>query len=481
MKRAVIPIALASIVLTSCTVGPKYNAPPAPSPSAYKETPPASYQSANGWTPAHPEDSALRGKWWELFGDSDLNALEDQVDPANQTLKVAAANYQQARANIRYSSSALYPTVGTAPSIASEHLSANQPYRYPGRDTAANFVLPVDMSYEVDLWGRIRRAIEAAKEQAQASAADLETVKLSLHAELAIDYFDARSLDEQKRILDDTLVAYTKALELTRNRFTGGIASKAEVAQAQTQLDTVQAQDIDVGVSRTQYEHAIAVLIGKAPEDFSLASKPLPESQSPPIVPVGVPSQLLQRRPDIATAERQVAVANQEIGIARAAFFPQLLLSATGGLQGSNIANWFNWPSRFWAVGPQLAETIFDGGRRRAEVESAQAGYDDTVGNYRQTTLNAFEQVEDNLSALRILEQESAKQHEATLSAEESVQLSTNRYKGGLVTYLEVITAQSIALTNQRTEADLIRRRMEASVLLIKALGGGWDRSKLPS
>jgi NodT family efflux transporter outer membrane factor (OMF) lipoprotein len=481
MKWGFAAVAVAAIVLSSCTVGPKYKTPSVAMPPAYQEAPPASFQGGKGWTQAHPDDSLIRGKWWELFGDPQLNALEDQVDPANQTLKVAAANYQQARANVRFNRSALYPTVGTSPSINNERLSSNRPYAVSKYGTTGDFVLPIDMNYEVDLWGRIRRAIEAAKQQAQASAADLETIKLSLHAELAIDYYEARSADEQKRILDDTLVAYTKALDLTRNRFLGGIAARAEVAQAQTQLDTTQAQDIDVGVARTQFEHAIAVLLGKPPESFSLPPMPLLEAQTPPAVPIGVPSLLLQRRPDIAMAERQMAAANEEIGIARAAFFPQLVLNATGGLEASNISNWFNWPSRFWAVGPQMLETIFDAGRRRAESESAQAGYDATVANYRQITLNAFEQVEDNLSALRILEQEAAKQHEATVAAEESVQLSTNRYKGGLVTYLEVITAQSIALSNQRTEADLIRRRMEGSVLLIKALGGGWDRSKLPT
>jgi NodT family efflux transporter outer membrane factor (OMF) lipoprotein len=273
-------------------------------------------------------------------------------------------------------------------------------------------------------------------------------------------------------------VAYQKALQLTKNRFEGGLSSKAEVAQAQTQLNTTEAQDIDVALARAQYEHAIAVLVGKPPEGFKLPV--MPRRQTPPPIPVGVPSQLLERRPDIAAAERRMAAANEQIGIAQTAFFPQLLISASGGFEGSSIINWFTWPSRFWAVGPQMLETVFDAGRRRAQVESAEAAYDADIATYRQTALAAFQEVEDNLSTLRILEGELAKQHEATAAAQSSLELALNRYKGGLVTYLEVITAQSIALTNERTEVDLVRRRMGASVVLIKALGGGWDVSKLP-
>ena len=302
---------------------------------------------------------------------------------------------------------------------------------------------------------------------------------MQLQTELAADYFEARSLDAQKRILDDTVVAYQKALDLTRNRYNGGVASRVEVAQAQTQLNQTEAQAIDIGTARAQFQHAIAVLIGKTPEMFTLPPTPLKDP--PPVIPVGLPSQLLERRPDIAIAERQVADANEQIGIAQSAFFPDLILTATGGFSAGSIVNWFVWPSRFWSVGPTLAETIFDGGRRRAQVQTTQAAYDATVANYRQTSLVALQEVEDNLSSLRILEEESAKQHEATVAAEDSLQLSLNRYKGGLVTYLEVITAQSIALTNERTEVDLLRRRMGASVQLIKALGGGWNVSQLPT
>ncbi len=471
---AALPMA---VLLASCTVGPKYTKPNVPAAPTYSEQPPEKFKEVNGWQTAQPSDGVIRGQWWGLFGDPQLNALEDQVVPANQSIKVAEANFRQARAAIKFNRAALFPTVSVAPSITSNRNSAHsatgiQGYQY------ANFVLPVDATWDADFWGRIRRTIANAREQFQASAADLQNVELQLQTELAVDYFEAHSLDAEKQLLDDTVVAYQKALDLTQNRYSGGVASRAEVAQAETQLDQTQAQDIDVGVARAEFEHAIAVLVGKNPEEFKLPAMVL--KAQPPAIPVGIPAQLLQRRPDIAAAERQVAAANEQIGIARAAFFPDLLISATGGFQAGSIVNWFTWPSRFWAVGPQLAETALDFGRRRAQVESAQAGYDATVANYRQTALTAFQEVEDNLSTLRILEQESAKQQQATAAAENSLQLSMNRYKGGLVTYLEVITAQSTALTNERTEVDLLRRRMDASVLLIKALGGGWDVSKLP-
>jgi NodT family efflux transporter outer membrane factor (OMF) lipoprotein len=458
-----------SVLLVSCTVGPKYTKPSVPAAPEYSEV--------DGWKQAKPSDALIRGKWWELFGDPQLNALEEQVGPANQSLKVAEANFREARAAIKLNRAGLFPTVNAGAQITQNRVSGNAPTGLNGYQYA-NFVLPITVSYDVDFWGRIRRSIAAAREQFQASAADLENAKLELQSDLAVDYFEARSLDLQKRILDDTVVAYDKALQLTRNRYEGGVASKAEVAQAQTQLDTAQAQDIDVGVSRAQFEHAIAVLIGKPAEEFKLPMKPL--DARPPLVPLSVPSRLLERRPDIASAERQVAAANEQIGIARAAFFPDLMITAEGGLQSGSIVNWFTWPSRFWSVGPQLTQTIFDFGRRRAQLQITEAAYDAQVANYRQIALTAFQEVEDNLAALRILEEESAKQHEATAAAENSLQLSLNRYKGGLVTYLEVITAQSIALTNERTEADILRRRMDASVLLIKALGGGWDLSKLP-
>ncbi|HTU46038.1 MAG TPA: efflux transporter outer membrane subunit [Bryobacteraceae bacterium] len=475
-KVAIVLVGI-SLLLASCTVGPKYSKPSVPAAPAYSEQPPASFQETGGWKQAQPSDAVIRGNWWELFNDPQLNALEQQVGPANQSLKVAEANFSQARAVIALNRAGLFPTIGAAPQITYNRVSGNSPTGLNGYQYG-NFVLPISVSYDADFWGRIRRGIATARAQFQGSAADLANAKLELESDLAVDYFEARSADLQKRILDDTVIAYQKALQLTRNRYEGGVASKAEVAQAQTQLDTTQAQDIDVAVARAQFEHAIAVLMGKPPEGFKLPIDPLAEN--PPGIPVGLPSQLLERRPDIASAERQIAAANEQIGIAKAAFFPDLVITAEGGLQSGSIVNWFTWPSRFWSVGPQLAQTVFDFGRRRAQVEITEAAYNAQVANYRQTALTAFQEVEDNLSTLRILEQESAKQQEATAAAENSLQLSLNRYKGGLVTYLEVITAQSIALSNERTEADILRRRMDASVSLIKALGGGWDVAKLP-
>jgi NodT family efflux transporter outer membrane factor (OMF) lipoprotein len=343
--------------------------------------------------------------------------------------------------------------------------------------STGDYVLPIDLSYELDLWGSIRRSVAAAREETQATAGDYETAKLSLEAELAMDYFNLRSADAQKQLLDDTVKAYTDNVQLTMHRFKGGVAPRADVAQAQTQLDTTRVQDTDVAVQRTQLEHAIAVLIGKPPAEFSLAAAPV--KTQPPIIPTGLPSELLQRRPDIAAAERRMAEANQQIGIARAAYFPTVTLDATAGFEGTHPSNWFTWPSGFWALA--LAETLFDAGRRRATSESARANYDGTVGTYRQTSLTAFQQVEDNLAALRILETEAQQQDQAIASSKDSLQLFTHRYKGGVDTYLQVITAQTILLGNELNAIDILRRRMDASALLVKALGGGWDASRLPT
>jgi NodT family efflux transporter outer membrane factor (OMF) lipoprotein len=459
-------------------VGPKYSKPSVPMTPGYKESPPDAFKEGNGWKAAQPKDEALRGNWWEIFGDRHLNALEEQVAVANQDLKAAEARFRQARAMIRFNRAAEFPTISTAPSITSLRDSQHRPYFPVVPSATGDFVLPFDVSYEVDLWGRVRRTVTAAREETQATGGDLATATLSIQAEVAFDYFELRSADAQKRLLDDTVMAYTAALQLTKNRFEGGASPKSDVAQAQTQLDTTRAQDTDVSVERAQFEHAIAVLIGKPPASFSLEQAPL--DLQPPSIPVGLPSQLLERRPDIASAERRVAEANEQIGIARAAFFPTVMLSLSAGLEGTSMLNWLNWPSRFWAVGPSMAQTLFDGGRRRATSEAATANYDATVANYRQTTLNAFQQVEDNLAALRILDQEAEQQQEAVASAEETLRLFTNRYKGGVDTYLQVITAQTVALANERNDVDILRRRMDSSVLLIKALGGGWDVSKLP-
>jgi NodT family efflux transporter outer membrane factor (OMF) lipoprotein len=451
-------------------VGPKYTKPAVPAAPAFTES--------AGWKQAQPADATLRMDWWQLFGSPELNGLEDQVNLSNQTLKAAEARFREARALIQLNRAGLYPTISTAPSITTNRESQHSPTGSLPADFG-QYTLPIDVKYELDAWGRVRRSIAAAREETQASAGDLETIRLSLHAELAVDYFEMRSLDAQKQLLDETLVAYQKALELTQNRFDGGLSSRAEVAQARTQLETTRAQDIGVGVARATFQHAIAILAGHTPE--SLALPPSPLHATPPAIPAGIPSQLLERRPDIAAAERRAAEANEQIGIARAAFFPNLIITATGGLEGSTPVNWLTWPSRLWAVGPLVAETIFDAGRRRAVSESAAAAYDETVANYREAALEAFQQVEDNLATLRVLEQQAQAQRVAVEAAEQSLDLSLNRYKGGLVTYLEVIAAQSIAFQNQSTEVDILRRRMDATVLLIKALGGGWDVSKLPT
>ena len=480
MRRLAAALSAALAILAAgCAVGPKYQRPVVQAPPAFKESPPDSYKEANGWKIAQPADALLREDWWTLFGDPVLNRLESQVDISNLNLKAAGARFEQARALVRVNQSQRYPTVTVGAEATANRYSAN--YVFGTNKTTSNFghfALPFDVSYEADAWGRIRHNIEAARTEAQATAADLETLRLSYHGELALDYFELRSADAEQKLLDDTVTAYQKAYELTRNRFEGGAAAGAEVAQAQTQLESTRTEDADVAVRRAQYEHAIAVLIGKSPAEFVLESQPL--NSEPPMIPVGVPSQLLERRPDIASAERRVAEANAQIGVARAAFFPTLLLGATAGLEGESITDWLNWPSRFWAVGPSVVQTIFDGGRRRATQQSAQFNYDALVATYRQSALDAFQQVEDNLAALRILEHEAATQREAVNAAERSLQLSTNRYTGGLVTYLEVVTAQSAALANERTAVDILRRRMDATVLLVKALGGGWGITKLP-
>jgi NodT family efflux transporter outer membrane factor (OMF) lipoprotein len=473
-------LVLLVIALAGCTVGPKYVRPSTPTPATYKEQP-APSQGPDQWQPANPADQATRENWWEIFGDPELNKLEEQIATSNQTLKVAEARFRQARAQIRFNRASQFPTISTAPS-ASYVKNTEYSTNFPSKLQEANrgdFVLPFDLSYELDLWGRVRRSVAAAREEAQATAADYETAKLSLEAELAMDYFELRSADAQKQLLDDTVQAYTDNVQLTNNRFKGGVAPRADVAQAQTQLDTTRVQDTDVTVQRAQFEHAIAILIGKPPAKFTLPAAPL--NYQPPNIPVALPSELLQRRPDIAAAERRIAEANQQIGIARAAYFPTVTLNGTAGFSGTTASNWFTWPASFWAVGPALAETLFDAGRRRANSESARANYDAAVANYRQTCLTGFQEVEDNLAALRILKNESQQQEQAVVSSKDSLQLFTNRYRGGVDTYLQVITAQTTELSNERNAIDIRRRRMDASVLLVKALGGGWDVSRLPT
>ena len=476
-------LATACLMFSSCMVGPKYARPTAPVAPEFKEAGPENFKEVKGWKTAQPSDQLIRGKWWEMFNDPQLNVLEEQIDPANQTLKQAEANFRAARAAVRVSRSNQAPTISTSPVVGAERLSANSPYfnHSYANGGEGNLTLPFDLNYEVDLWGRIRRTVTSSREQAQASAADVETARLSLHAELAVDYFDLRSADAQEQLLADTVTAYQKALQLTQDRYDGGAAPLSDVTQARTQLQTAQVQQTDVTVQRAEYEHAIAVLTGKPPAALTLAATPI-TAQPPllPPVPGMLPSQLLERRPDIAAAERRMASANEQIGIAETAFYPTLSLSAVAGFAGTSAVNWFTWPSRFWAVGPAFTQTLFDHGLRQGNVNIASANYDATVAAYRQSALTAFQEVEDNLAALRQLETEAQQQRLATQSAQQSMDLFETRYEGGIDTYLQVVTWQTSALNNERNDIDIMRRRLEAEVLLIKALGGGWDESQLP-
>jgi NodT family efflux transporter outer membrane factor (OMF) lipoprotein len=460
-----------AMVSTGCAVGPKYHPPVVQAPSAYKE--------AGDWKPAQPNDQNLGGDWWTIFQDPQLNDLERQINIGNQNLKAAEAQFQQARAVLRYNRADYYPTVTAGPSASRTRVSGNSPTNSLLHGATYNdFVLPFDFSYQADVWGRVRKNVESYREQAQASAADLATVNLSMHADLALDYFQARSLDAEEQLLNSTVKEYEEALQLNESRFQGGIGSEVEVEQAKTQLQTTRAAAIDVGVLRAQYEHAVAILIGKPPAEFRLP--PLPLTAPPPHVPISVPSELLERRPDIAAAERRVASANAQIGVAKSAYYPLLNLGASGGFESGAISTLINGPSGLWSLGLSAVETVFDGGRRHALNDQARAAYDYQVAAYRQSVLTGFQQVEDNLAAVRILENEAKVQDEAVAAAQRSLDLSTIRYKGGVTSYLEVITAQSAALADEVTAVNILGRRMANTVLLIQALGGGWDRSSLP-
>jgi NodT family efflux transporter outer membrane factor (OMF) lipoprotein len=459
--------------LSACaTVGPNY-VKPASLPPQTKATIPLSYSEVDGWRRAQPKDNVLRGNWWEIYATPELNALEEQVAVANQNVAQAEANYRQAQALVRASRSGFYPTVTGGASVTRSRRSPE----VGGRGTSNDFLLPIDFSWEIDLWGRVRRTVEASMAGAQASQADLESVLLSAQALLAQDYFQLRTTDAQKKVLEDTIGAYQKSLDLTKNRYTAGVASRADVLQAETQLKTAQAQSIDLEVQRAQLSHAMALLVGKPPSDFSLPVAPL--VAAPPAVPIGVPSDLLERRPDIAAAERSVAAANARIGVAEAAFYPNVSLSASAGLEAATLAKWLTWPARFWSVGPAVSEALFDGGLRRAQTEQARAAYDADVAAYRQTVLTGFQEVEDSLAAIRVLEEEALAQQEALAAARQTVEVVTNQYKAGTVSYLNVIVAQTTALSNEQTALNILGRRLTASVTLIKALGGGWDASSL--
>jgi NodT family efflux transporter outer membrane factor (OMF) lipoprotein len=416
-----------------------------------------------------------------MFQDPQLNALELQVNVSNQNLKAAEAAYTQARAALRYQRADLFPTVTVDPTATRNKFAANRPPHSPQFSgvTFTDLQIPFELSYQIDVWGRVRRTVESFRDQAQASAGDLATVNLSMHSQLALFYFQARLLDAEEQVLNSTVKQFEQALELIENRFAGGIASDLEVQQARTQLETTRAEAIDVGVARAQFEHAVAVLIGKPPASLSLA--PLPLTMPPPPIPVGLPSELLERRPDIAAAERRMASANEQIGVAKAAYYPLVNLGAAGGFESGSITTLISGPSVLWSVGPSAVLTLFDVGRRRAASDQAVAFYDQTVANYRETVLTSFQQVEDNVAALRILEHEADVQAKAVTAAEKYLELAIIRYEGGVTSYLEVTTAQSAALSDELTAVTILGRRMVDAVTLVQALGGGWDSSALPA
>jgi NodT family efflux transporter outer membrane factor (OMF) lipoprotein len=484
--RPALPVCLAGmLLLSSCVVGPKYNRPTVQSPAGYKELTQDNFKETDGWKTAQPKDDALRGKWWEMFGDAKLNALEEQVNVSNQNIAGAAANFLAARSLVRQARAQYFPTVGVSPSITAAHTpfislgAAGTQNTTFLSGTYGEFALPFDASWQPDLWGRVRNTVRASAYGAQASAADLENVRLTVEAEVAEEYFQLRAQDALKQLFDATAAAYQDSLGLNKDRFQAGLASSEDVAQAETLLDTAKAQDTNLGILRAQYEHAIAVLTGQYASTFSIAVEPF--NVNPPAIPFGVPSQLLERRPDIAAAERLVGQANAQIGIATAAFYPNITLSAAGGFESTSITTWFTWPSHFWSVGPTLAETIFDAGQRRATVEQYQAAYDQTVANYRQTVLTGFQQIEDALAALRILSEEVQQEDAAIKSADNTLQIATSRYRAGVDPYLNVITAQAALLTDRQAAVALRMQQMTASVQLIEALGGGWDSSQLPT
>jgi len=459
----IILFSIFSLLAFGCTIGPKYVRPTIQIPAAYKE-------SAD-WKVAQPQDEIIRGEWWKIFNDPRLDALETEVDISNQNIAEAQAQYAQAYALVQAARSSFFPTLGTSASYTRSHSSSGT----HGKSAVSNNLLSADVNWELDLWGRIRRTMEANRASAQASKADLENARLSAQAQLAQDYFQLCSLDVQKKLLDDTNIIFEKFLILTKNRHASGVASETDVIQAQTQLEATQAQAIDIGVQRSQLEHAIALLMGKPASDFSIPVLSLPVNV--PSVPASFPSEILERRPDIAAAERTVAAANALIGVAEAAYFPTLTLSASGSYGSSDLSRIFSSPNPLWSVGPALAETIFDAGLRQAQTAQAKAVYDQDVASYRQTVLTAFGQVEDNLAALRILQQEAAIQDEAVKDSQKAVTLETDQYKAGTVGALDVITTQATALTDEKTAVTILGERLNACVLLIQYLGGGWTAS----
>lgn len=480
----------ASLTFAGCVVGPKYHAPSGPVAPAYKESP-TNFPQAQEWKVASPHDAMLRGKWWEIFKDEELNALEDQLETGNQSIAQAYQNYMASRALVRQARAQYFPTIGTSPGVsrsrASSNLGGNIGTGTGGggvgsaaQGTAVNFfTLPGDVSWEPDLWGKIRNTVNSARYSAQVSAADWQNVRLSEQSSLAQFYFEVRGQDALQKVFDDTVVADKKTVDYAEAQYDVGVGDRISVVEAQNALQSAEAAAINVGLARAQFEHAVAMLIGKTPAEFSIPKKPL--EAIPPAVPIGVPSQLLERRPDIAAAERVMAAANAQIGIAYAAYYPSVTISATGGFESANFLNWLTWPSRFWSIGATGSETIFDAGLRRATVQQFVATYNADLASYRQTVLTAFQQVEDYLAAERILSQQTDKQKEAVASAQEFFNLEYDRYQTGIDPYIDVLTAQNTLLTDQQALANLQTQRMTSVVQLIASLGGGWDRSELPT
>jgi len=476
------------LMLSGCVVGPKYHPPAAPAPAAvYKESP-TQFKETEGWTVAQPADAKLRGKWWEIFNDPELDALEDQLDINNQNIKQYFENFMAARAVVREARSQYFPTLSTAPSFNRSRTSGNlntAPVNTSGTGTAAKqlqstiYSLPLEASWEPDLWGKVRNTVRQAHYAAQVSAADLENERLAEQASLAEYFFEIRGQDELQRIYDDTVAADQKAYELTRSLYEAGIDDQISVVEAETTLQSAQAGATNVGIARAQYEHAIAMLVGKAASDFSIPVRPM--TVAPPPIPVGVPSELLERRPDVAAAERTMAEANAAIGIAYAAYYPNLTLSAEGGFESSAFHNWLSWPSRFWSVGASIPETIFDAGLRRATVQQHVATYNADVASYRQTVLSAFQQVEDSLAEVRILSKEIQQEQQAVNLAQTYLKLEQARYETGVDPYVAVLIAQTTVLADQQVLNTLQVQQMTSAVALVEALGGGWDRSQLPS
>ena len=485
--RVLASAAIAAVLFVGCTVGPKYHAPaatPQPPPGTYKESP-TQFPGSDQWKVANPQDAMLRGKWWEIYNDPELNELEEKLNVNNQNIKQAFENFMEARTLIAQAHSQLYPTIGTTPAYQRSRSSANlgnsaaatasgtgAPVATGGGQQISLFSLPVAVSWEPDLWGRIRNTIHEEQYNAQLSAADLENERLTEQASLAVFLFELRGQDALLKVFNETIDADQKSVELTRARYETGVDDQISLVQAQNALQSAVAAGTNLGVARAQFEHAIAVLIGTTASSFSLPFKPL--ELAPPVIPIGVPSQLLERRPDIAASERAMAAANAQIGIATAAYYPTLTLGAQGGFESSAFTKLFDWPSRFWSVGPSLSETLFDAGLRRATVLQFVALYNADVAGYRQTVLAAFQDTEDNLVSLRVLAGEITVQDEATKFADDSERIALNQYKSGIVSYLNVVTAQTTALSNERSSLTVRGRQLASSVALIKSLGGSW-------